>query len=82
MGFYTYSVVDCGDGLDLFKSSWMELTLPHENPSPSRAGSEFAQASALPCQRCTFITVLQVNGAEEQFQAYSGCLGETGTLRL
>lgn len=47
------------DGQDLFKSPWMELTSPHENASPSRAGSEFSKAGALLSQRYILMTVLQ-----------------------
>lgn len=47
------------DGLDLFKSPRIGLNLPHENPSASRAGSEFVQAGALLNQKSILMTVLQ-----------------------
>lgn len=55
---YTSSGVHCGNGLGLFKSPWVELNLPQENPSAIRAGSEFAQAGAFLSQESILLTIL------------------------
>lgn len=58
--FYTSLVVYCMDRLNLSKGLWMELTLPHEKPSPCRAESEFAWPGTLPRQGWILMAILQL----------------------